>query len=484
MLLSEEQQRASLHALASRDYKARLGQFMTPASVAQFMAGLFQPVNGDIRLLDAGAGLGALSCAFCNRQQAGELGGGSATVVAHEIDDRLRPHLIRALSGFADVRAHVRAGDFLAAAAEDFEAGRRPFTHAILNPPYKKIGTGSDARGQARRFGLETVNLYSAFVGGALALLAPKGQLVAIIPRSFCNGPYYKPFREFLFERCALTHIHLLDSRTSAFSDDDVLQENVILRLVRDGSQGRVKITMSRDHTFSDLRSEVVPFADVVRPHDPGRFIYIPDGTPDPLAKLSKVRCSLSDLGLSVSTGPVVDFRLREHLRKMPERGTVPLIYPAHLDGMRTTWPQAEIKKWNAILRNNETQRWLFPGGCYVLLRRFSSKEEKRRLYVSLLRHEDVGSAAWLGFENHTNVFHIDRHGLPVDLAEGLYYWLHSTALDDHLRRFSGHTQVNATDLRNMLYPSAADLKVLARKARGRVLAQPEIDHLIGDVLA
>ena len=483
MLDFVEQQRSTLHARADRDYKARLGQFMTPATVARFMADLFKPTFGDIRLLDAGAGLGALSCAVLNRWQAGQLGG-HASVVAHEIDERLRPHLVRTLAGYFCAKTEVRAGDFLEEAAAQIEAGRRPFTHAILNPPYKKIGTGSDAREHARRIGLETVNLYSAFVGAALALLEPQGQLVAIIPRSFCNGPYYRPFRDFLFAHAAIEHIHLLDSRSSAFSDDDVLQENIIIRLVRDGQQGRVKITRSRDHTFSNQRSQVVPFSQVVHPRDPGRFIYIPDGTPDPLRGLTRVRSSLADLGLSVSTGPVVDFRLREYLRKMPEKGTVPLIYPAHLDGLTTTWPLPDIKKWNAIERNDDTQRWLFPGGTYVLLRRFSSKEEKRRLHVSLLRHEQIDDAPWIGFENHTNVFHIDRRGLSLDVALGLFCWLHSTALDEHLRRFSGHTQVNATDLRNMPYPAIADLKALGKRLTKRPVAQQEIDHLIGEVLA
>jgi adenine-specific DNA-methyltransferase len=44
--------------------KADLGQFMTPESVAKFIAGLFSQRTGTIRLLDAGAGVGALTAAF------------------------------------------------------------------------------------------------------------------------------------------------------------------------------------------------------------------------------------------------------------------------------------------------------------------------------------------------------------------------------------------------------------------------------------
>jgi hypothetical protein len=103
---------------------------------------------------------------------------------------------------------------------------RRNFTHAILNPPYKKIGSNSRYRLLLRQVGIETVNLYSAFVALAVAQAAPGAQIVAIIPRSFCNGPYYRPFRSFILERATIRHMHLFESRSKAFKDDAVLQEN------------------------------------------------------------------------------------------------------------------------------------------------------------------------------------------------------------------------------------------------------------------
>jgi hypothetical protein len=56
------------------------------------------------------------------------------------------------------------------------------------------------------------------------------------------------------------------------------------------------------------------------------------------------------------------------------------------------------------------------------------------------------------------NVFHEHRQGLPETIAHGLAVFLNTTAVDDHFRSFSGHTQVNATDLKLMKYPSRADL--------------------------
>jgi adenine-specific DNA-methyltransferase len=72
--------------------KSALGQFMTPSPVARFMASLFPPTTlQTCRLLDAGAGVGALSCAFLDRfTSAGKLNLENAEVEAYEIDDTLR----------------------------------------------------------------------------------------------------------------------------------------------------------------------------------------------------------------------------------------------------------------------------------------------------------------------------------------------------------------------------------------------------------
>lgn len=476
MLQIAETQRNEIHAATPREHKAALGQFMTPASVAGFMASLFPDTSGSRRLLDAGAGLGALVCAALDRWQ-----DPGATVEAYEIDNRLREHLIATLASYP-ARSVVHAEDFLDHAAQRIASGEASFTHAILNPPYKKIATASRARAAASRVGLETVNLYSAFVGLALSLLRPGGQLVAIIPRSFANGPYYKPFREWIRAHGAIRHIHLFGSRDSAFRDDEVLQENIILRIERGGQEGPVVVSHSSDDTFSDLAQETVPYTAIFRPGDRELFLHVPDGTSDPLDS-PRVASSLTDLGIGVSTGPVVDFRMREDLRQEPRLGDVPLIYPHHLPGSTLAWPAAGSKKANAIADNERTARWLFPAGTYVLTRRFSAKEEKRRVVAYLLPGDALPSSR-VGFENHMNVFHAGKRGLPEALAWGLYAWLNSTVLDQHLRRFSGHTQVNATDLRNMRYPQRSALEGLGQKVKDlRTLDQDSLDRLVGELL-
>jgi adenine-specific DNA-methyltransferase len=462
--------------------KSELGQFMTPAPVARFMASLFPATMlRDCRLLDAGAGVGALSCAFLDRWTSADgFAFNNVEVEAYEIDATLRSHLETVLASYAKrspISYQVLSDDFIQVAALQ-TLGARRFTHAILNPPYKKINSASDHRLILRQAGIETVNLYSAFVALALALMKPNGQLVAIIPRSFCNGPYYRPFREFILHHAALRHMHLFVSRTKAFRDDDVLQENVIIRLERSGIQGNVTVSNSTDDSFADLATHEQPFDRIVFPSDPEKFIHVPTSLGHNALELSAgVRFSLPNIEIRVSTGPVVDFRLLEHIQQHPTEGAVPLLYPGHFSAQTIQWPKDDIKRGNAIKLNSETKKWLYPNGFYTVVRRFSSKEEPRRIVASVVRPDTFPGATMLGFENHLNVFHEDKHGLPEAIAYGLASFLNTTAVDDNFRCFNGHTQVNATDLRLMKYPDRRTLSALGAWAQSQgALTQSMMD--------
>jgi hypothetical protein len=454
------------------------------------MAGLFtQAIEVNCRLLDAGAGIGSLSCAFLDRCKAGDLFFDSIRLVAFELDDLLHEDLARSLSNYTSktpLTYEIVGGDFIETAVTRIQFGQGSFTHSILNPPYKKINSDSRYRHLIRLVGIETVNLYSAFVALALSLMAPGGQIIAIIPRSFCNGPYYRPFRDFILERAAIRHMHLFNSRTKAFRDDDVLQENIIIKLECGGQQGQVKISTSTDDSFTDLVTHEYPFDRIVFPDDSERFIHVPTSPEKNVIELSPaIGYSLADLGVSVSTGPVVDFRLKEYLSQMPAPGTVPLLYPGHFSSTGTEWPKVGMKKPNAIQRNGETEKWLYPNGYYCVVRRFSSKEERRRIVASVVDPASFGGVPVLGFENHLNVFHENKQGLPQALAHGLAVFLNTTAVDDNFRRFNGHTQVNATDLKTIKYPSRKTLIDLGEWAmKNGPLTQAMIDERLGTLKA
>jgi hypothetical protein len=136
-------------------------------------------------------------------------------------------------------------------------------------------------------------------------------------------------------------------------------------------------------------------------------------------------------------------------------------------------------------VRNAETEKWFYPNGFYCVVRRFSSKEENRRIVASVVDPRAFDDVPMLGFENHLNLFHENKRGLPQALTRGLVAFLNTTAVDEIFRRFNGHTQVNATDLRLMKYPSRDTLIALGTWAmQQRELTQTMIDDKLRTLTA
>lgn len=226
--------------------RSDLGQFMTPPATARLMASAFEAKQESIALLDAGAGVGSLTAAFvseiCSRSQKPK----RIHATLYEIDLSLADYLSDTLgqcekaceAAGIEFQSNLVRRDFVddgirMLRQQMFEPARR-FDCVILNPPYKKINSDSETRLMLREIGVETSNLYTGFLSIVIMLLAERGELVAITPRSFCNGPYFKPFRKLLLETLTLRRVHVFESRQVAFKEDEVLQENIIFHGVKE----------------------------------------------------------------------------------------------------------------------------------------------------------------------------------------------------------------------------------------------------------
>lgn len=526
-------------------YAQQFGQFMTPPAVAQLMAELFTPnAQEDCRLLDAGAGQGQLSLAFLERcareeQRRPGLGFRRVQVTAHEVDAGLFTALERRLheaqsrlqsasSGRVSVDVQAILGDFLLQpfplASDGHAACLHGYTHVILNPPWRKLHRASMQRRALEKHGLPAcTNLYTAFAARALQQMAPGGQMVAILPRSFCTGAYHLPFRRFLLSRCALHHVHVFDLRRQVF--EGVTQECVIVHLQAGARQEAVTVTACRDARLEAVRSRRFAFEEIVSAQDGQRFIRIPvpsgsqrlqsSARPAPLSAdfapaapavssassmahpAANFSCRLSDLGVRVFTGPVVAFRARPFLREAAPalhelEQWAPLLHAHHIRDALIDLPAnsggmsgARLQnKPLAIARNEQTQKSLRPAGFYCVLKRITSKEQRRRLVAGVLDPQRLlsglkghaghgicsgasGGCAdslatapvpelFIGFENHLNVLCLGdgRDPRAADLAYGLCAFFNSTAAEEQFRQFGSSTQVNAGDLKQMRYPS------------------------------
>ncbi len=479
--------------LVTETKQHELGQFLTPKPVADFMASLFQGYARHIELLDAGAGTGSLSSAFVRQICTKAIKPKSISVTAFEFDPNLIERLSATLLECKDFcensgvsfKFKVLNDDFISSAVpvirRDFFAQKLPaFNAAIVNPPYHKIRSNSVARSLLSSTGIETTNLYAAFLALIMKLLENDGELVAITPRSFCNGPYFKPFRLDFLNTMSLRRLHIFESRSAAFNQDNVLQENIIFHAIKGEQQsGSVIVSNSSGEPGAPVIRHKVSFHDIVSINDPERFIHLALNKQHISIKtaMASLDNTINDLGLSVSTGRVVDFRAKQFLRQQANHSAVPLIYACHFNGGFIHWPKENSRKPNAIIKNEETRDLFVPAGTYVLVKRFTSKEERRRIVACIYDPNRI-HAHEVGFENHLNYFHINGHGISMPLAKGLAAFLNSSVTDIYFRQFSGHTQVNATDLRALRYPSRISLERLGHKVKEGI-NQAKLDELI-----
>jgi adenine-specific DNA-methyltransferase len=466
------------------DDRKRKGQFFTPPAVCGFMASLFSPKPpATFRLLDPGAGVGSLTAAICDRflnLRASR----HIDIQLFENDPEVLPFLRETIQHCAEMlneHGHsttyeIHAKDFiLDAAATVFgppslfcdSADWGEFDAAIMNPPYFKVSKASPYAQVMEDVVHGQPNIYAFFLAAAAQMLRPGGELVAITPRSFCNGLYFRGFRHWFFGKMALDRIHLFESRTETFRD--VLQESLVTASHRLGEpSASVTVSTSYGLNIHATKSATLPTATVIDDSCGHANIRIPASVED--QAITQVVESwphrFPDLGLRISTGPVVMFRATEFLLQQPtDQNCVPLLSVFNVKPFQTEWPVIHNKHPTALRVCPDSQRLLLPTQNYVLLRRFSAKEEQRRLTASCLIASDVPQP-FVALENHLNYLYHAARELTLDEVYGLAALFNSALLDRYFRTISGNTQVNATEIRSMKFPALPAVAGIGRRVR------------------
>lgn len=496
---SVETRRTLVTALLDRAHQTEFGQFLTPAGVAQMMASMLDAGLEHVELLDPGAGIGSLTAAYVAQLRHAKERPASIRATAYEVDPAMASHLrdtleecVSACTGMGIRFEYVlRQTDFIADCSRHFAEGglfaygAPRYNCAILNPPYRKISSQSKTMQLLRGMNVHVSNLYPAFIWLTVRVLDSGGQIVAITPRSFCNGPYFRRFRTDFLSSVGLRRIHVFESRKQAFRDDEVLQENVIVSGVR-GREHPELVTVSSSIGVDDdsLTSHDISYDRLILPSDRQSFIRIlPSELSDRISQqMQALSTTLADLGLAVSTGRVVEFRAQHLLASSSQDGVAPLIHPCHFTRGYVEWPVAACTKPDALAVSGNGEGLLVPAMPYVLVKRFSAKEERKRIAAAVFDPSRI-SATQIGFENHLNFIYARDGEMSMTLARGLAAYLNSTLVDEYFRQFSGHTQVNASDLLSLRYPTLAELNALGETIGQEFPKQEELDATVEEEL-
>lgn len=493
----------------AKKYKAEIrkirGQFFTPYQVSRFMANLFAIRRTTIRLLDPGAGTGTLTAAFCERLLASNKTV-DLTIDAYENDPILLPFLTKVLTACKcelekkghTVKYNIYQKDFIL-----YNEGRfRKSSHSwnddkqflydfiISNPPYYKLNKDSPHAAVMIDMVSGQPNIYALFMGLATRMIRDGGQMVFITPRSFCSGLYYRKFRHWFIDTVKISNIHVFESRKDIFDKDKVLQENVILKVAKPKrlNPGKITISISRDKTFKELKKIKVNSEDVISHKNGDIFIRIPTCSLDVdiLHSIDKWPRTINDLGLEISTGPVVSFRAKQYLlQELKDKpNSAPLLWMHNMQDARVIWPLQKNNKPTAIHKCDKTKPILLPVKNYVLLKRFTSKEQNRRLYASLLLESEFPFET-VGIENHLNYIHKPAGSLSLHEAFGISALLNTTLIDNFFRSLNGNTQVNASDIRCLPLPDIEDIRQIGKIVYNSKTCNGELvlDDIVGKKL-
>jgi adenine-specific DNA-methyltransferase len=475
--------------------RKKKGQFFTSVETARFMADMFDlsECKKHISVLDPGAGTGILSIAFLERIMSME-SDISVSLTCYETDPEVLPvlksNLQYAKGEYPDqIEYRVLEEDYILSQSDDFDenllANEEPlkYDYVIANPPYLRVMRDHPAAMSMPKVVHGAPNLYFLFAAMSLFNLKNEAEMVYIIPRSWTSGAYFKAFREYLLTEGKIEQIHLFVSRDKVFNAEEVLQETMIIKVRRSNCKPEdVLITSSNScNDFADITRLMVPYDAVVSGED--LYVYLPtsDEEIEVIKKINTYHTTLPDEGLKMKTGIVVDFRQWDELRKEPGDHILPLFYSQHIrDGRVNHQPSGKEFDWiidekPGLIQKNKN---------YVFIKRFTAKEERRRLQCGVYSPADFKEYKFIGTQNKINfVDRVDGSEMDAQTTYGVYALLNSTLFDMYYRILNGSTQVNSTEINNIPVPPANMIKKIGERVLVTAdLSTDNCDRIITEV--
>ncbi len=470
--------------------KKELGQYFTGLETADYMAEMIQPVNAPVvRIMDAGAGTGVL--AFSASLRCLKIGHRRIHAVLYEIDKSILPQLEANMRHISQIFKNQGGKFTFKIYNEDFvlsrpDRSKERFDISSINPPYFKYNSKtSPYAGATQDLYKGNPNIYASFMAITAECLNPNGQMAAIVPRSFTSGLYFKDFRRYMRRNMSLDQIHIFQKRDKVFKKSAVLQENIICYWTKQRQKPYIKISSSIG--YADLKKANTadyPAERIIDALTGHKIIRIPE-TPEDAGALRIVEHWPSDFQKNnyfISTGPVVEYRMREHITRLNKNAkinkAIPLLKMHNIQPFKSHWTGHDRK--DVCFKFFEGhEKYTLKNQVYVMLRRFSSKDERRRLVASV-HNPDTIKSHWIAMENHVN--YIGSGDGPLEIAEayGLAALFNSTLMDKYFRCLSGNTQVNATEIKLMKMPSRKTICQIGKSFSENILInQKNVDNIV-----
>lgn len=471
-----------------KSLRKKYGQFFTSPETAAFMASLFTIPNQDtIAVLDPGAGSGILSVALIERLQ-NEPSISRIEVVCYEND----PNILELLKANLDwaykhssktVSYQIITDNYILSQMSDYnhmlDANPNPkkFDLVIGNPPYMKVAKDAPEAVAMPDVCYGAPNLYFLFASMSLFNLRDEGELVYIIPRSWTSGAYFKRFRQEFLSIGALEHIHLFVSRDKVFEKESVLQETIIIKVKKTASKPDT-ITISTTQCNRDFANRTVfdaPYTTVVNGDECYVYLVTNEDEANTLKTLNGLGETLPSIGLRMKTGLTVDFRNRDALRDSAEENAVPLFYSQHIQDGKVVFPVGKEHEYIVTEQSGLRQQ----NTNYLFVKRFTTKEERRRLQCGVYLARKHPEYTEISTQNKIN-FICGLRELSECVVYGLYVLFNSTLYDCYYRILNGSTQVNSTEINAMPVPPMNIIEAMGKELiRVRDMSEESCDNIL-----
>lgn len=478
--------------------KKEKGQYFTSDTISEFMAGLAAlDINKrDFSILDTGAGTGVLVAALVDRIIK-EKKQTTLNVDLFENDATIVPYLTESMEYCKELMNKNGYGFSYRILTDDYilyhsflfedtllteQNESKLYDLIVGNPPYFKVNKNHIYSEILSDYVHGQPNVYFMFMVVSTKLLDENGQIIYITPRSYTSGAYFEKFREEFFKVVDADHIHVFNSRKGNFKGERVLQENIILSGFRRKKPVPYMVisSSSTSHIELDYEQHVFKKSLIFDSSDQINLIRLPlnEEQAQILEQFDNWSNTLSIMNMNISTGPVVTFRNRDLIE--PYHSQInPLIYMRNL---RKGLVKFDVSEGEDGVKDAGVERKLLvPSKNYILLKRFTSKEQKKRIDTAVYQAHKF-NFKWIGLENHLNYIYKENGELTTEELYGLFGFLNSELVDQYFRIVNGNTQVNASDIRPLPFPDYDDIIELGKKILENGLQYEDTSHLLVNI--
>jgi adenine-specific DNA-methyltransferase len=421
--------------------KQRRGQYFTPLSLAAFMGTLAESKGSpeSVKILDPGCGTGMLSCVLIEHlvitSNVREI-----ELVCYENDKMVIPGLNKSISYLSEwlcrrninFNAVITEEDFVDENQDILSSSndcRQLFDYIISNPPFFKVSQSIIKDGSVPEVFSEQPNIYFFFLLIAGRLLKENGDLIFLLPRSFCSGGYYKKFRDIFLNYVIINSIYQIDTGKKVFKDRGMLSEFVVLH----GS--KIK---ELDNNY-DIRTSVVYFPSgnsklnfIFNFSRKENIIYLPASNEDIgiIGRVSSYKGSLRKSGLEIRQGNVLYSKVKEFILHETVAEVIPYLDAKSISGV----------KISSVVVNNSTIHMAVPNKNYVLFARYNTHKNSR--LTAVVHSKRNYNADYILIDKQLNYITAKDKELSIEEAEHIAGVLNSDILNKYIKIINGNINI------------------------------------------